>query len=87
MLEAGEGLGGCVPGRKLAAVWVARQSGREVSGPVRSRGGLWCWGVSVGVGFRCGGPCFWGKSLVAGVSCGVAGQVGGWGPALTPRSS
>jgi hypothetical protein len=44
----------------------------EVSGSLRSRGGSWCRGVSVGVGLGCGGPCFWGKSLVAGAGCGVA---------------
>jgi hypothetical protein len=35
----------------------------EVSGPVRGRGGSWCWGVSVGIGFGCGLPRFWGKLL------------------------
>jgi hypothetical protein len=39
VVEAGEGLRDCVLGRKLAAVWVAQQSGREVSGPVHGSGG------------------------------------------------
>jgi hypothetical protein len=59
----------------------------EVSGSVQSSGGSWRCGVSVGVGFGCGGPCFWGKSLVAGAGCGVAWWFGRRGPALTPRSS
>jgi hypothetical protein len=62
VVEAGEGLEGCVPGRKLAPVWVVRKSGSQVSGPVRSRGGLWCRGVSVRVGSAA-------ASLGFGVSC------------------
>jgi hypothetical protein len=38
-------------------------SANEVRGSLRSRGGSWCWGVSVGVGFGCGAPRFWGKLL------------------------
>jgi hypothetical protein len=40
VVEAGEGLGGCVPGRKLAPVWVTRQSGSGVGGLVCGLGGL-----------------------------------------------
>jgi hypothetical protein len=50
VLEAGEGLRDCALGLKLAPVWVVRQSGSQVSGPVRSSGGLWRRGVSVRVG-------------------------------------
>jgi hypothetical protein len=63
VLEAGEGLRRCAPSRKLAPVWVVRKSGSQVSGPVRSSGGSWCRGVSVGVGLGCGAPRFWGKLL------------------------
>jgi hypothetical protein len=54
----------------------------EVSGSLRSRGGLWCRGVSVGVGFGCGAPWLWGKLL-----CPGAGRGGraGWG--LGPGSN
>jgi hypothetical protein len=40
MLEAGEGLRDCALGPKLAAVWVARQSGSGVDGLVCGLGGL-----------------------------------------------
>jgi hypothetical protein len=40
VLEAGEGLRDCVPGLKLATVWVAQQSGSGVGGLVRGLGGV-----------------------------------------------
>jgi hypothetical protein len=40
VVEAGEGLRDCAPGRKLAAVGVARQSGSGVGGLVRGLGGV-----------------------------------------------
>jgi hypothetical protein len=64
-----------VPSLKLATVWVARQSGREVSGPFRSSGESWCWGVSVGISFGCGASRFWGKLLCPGA---VRGGRAGW---------
>jgi hypothetical protein len=51
-------------------------SANEVSGPLRSRGGSWRWGVSVGVGFGCGAPWFWGKLLCPGAG---RGSGAGWG--------
>jgi hypothetical protein len=54
----------------------------EVSGSLRSRGGSWCRGVSVGVGFRCGVTRLWGKLLCAVVG---RGGVAGWG--LGPGSN
>jgi hypothetical protein len=82
VVEAGEGLGDCVPGRKLAPVWVAQQSGSQVSAPVRSSGGAWCRGVSVGIGLGCCGLWFWGKLL-----CPVVGRGGGAGWGLVPGSN
>jgi hypothetical protein len=82
VLEAGEGLRDCGPGLKLAPVGVAQQSGSQVSGPVCSRGGLWCRGVSVEVGFGCGGLWFWGKLL-----CAVVGRGSGAGWGLGPGSN
>jgi hypothetical protein len=40
VVEAGEGLRDCVLGRKLAAVWVVRQSGSGVGGLVCGLGRL-----------------------------------------------
>jgi hypothetical protein len=61
-------------------------SANEVRGSLRSRGGSWCWGVSVGVGFGCGVARFWGKLLCLGA---IRGGVVVWasGPPLTPAST
>jgi hypothetical protein len=74
VLEAGEGLGGCALSLKLAPVWVVRQSGSQVSGPVRSSAAPWCRGVSVRVGSVAGSLGFGVSCFVAGAGCGgVAG--------------
>jgi hypothetical protein len=57
-------------------------SANEVRGSLRSRGGSWCWGVSVGVGFGCGVARLWGKLL-----CPGAGRGGGAGWGLGPGSN
>jgi hypothetical protein len=57
-------------------------SANEVRDSLRSRSGSWCRGVSVGVGFGCGLPRFWGKLL-----CPVVGRGGGPGRALGPGSN
>lgn len=61
MLAAGEGLGCRAASHELARVWVARQSGSEVSGFVRGHGWLWRQGVSVGCGFGFGVAWFCGR--------------------------
>jgi hypothetical protein len=57
-------------------------SANEVSGPLRSSGGSWCRGVSVGIGLGCGLLRFWGKLL-----CAVAGRGGGASQALGPGAN
>jgi hypothetical protein len=86
------GMGWCL--RRVRALEAARQvsnshrfgwrglSANEVRGSLRSRGGSWCRGMSVGIGFGCGAPWFWGKLLSP-----VAGRGGGAGRALGPGSN